>query len=295
MPAGNFVPPPLVVCVGETLWDVLPHGEYLGGAPLNVAAHLSRLGVDTRLVSRVGADRRGREALERIAALGLDTRLVERDADLPTGTAEARVDASGSASYRFPAPAAWDALEAGDAAVAAATGNTVVFGTLGQRSGASASAIERLVAAARWTVFDANLRPPHDARDIALRSLARARFVKLNDDEVRVFAGWLGADPTPEALWRRLSAEFGTPSLCVTEGARGARLWHAGDYVEQPAHPATIVDTIGAGDSFLAMLLAELLRGSSARTAMVRAARLAAYVVSQRGATPDYEPASFIG
>ncbi len=282
------MPSPLVVCVGETLWDVLPHGEFLGGAPLNVAAHLARLGVATRLVTRIGDDRRGHDALERIRALGLDTQLVQRDAGRPTGSAEAVVDRSGSASYRFPAPAAWDALEADDAAVAAATGNTVVFGTLAQRSAASAAAIARLVAVAGWTVFDANLRAPHDDRDVALASLGRARFVKLNDDEVRVFARWLGTDPTPEALWPRLLDRFGTESLCVTEGARGARLWHAGEYVEQAAPPAVVVDTVGAGDSFLAMLVAELLRGSSASIALARAARLAAYVVSHPGATPDY-------
>jgi fructokinase len=286
---------PLVVCVGETLWDVLPHGEFLGGAPLNVAAHLARLGIDTRLVSRVGEDRRGREALARIATLGLDTALVQRDPEQATGIAEAVVDASGSASYRFPGPAAWDALQAPATALAAASSGTVVFGTLGQRSAASAEAIGRLLAAARWAVFDANLRPPHDDRDVALRSLGQAHFVKLNDDEVRVFARWLGVAATPEALWQRFGAEFGTRSLCVTEGARGARLWHAGSYVEQPAQPAVVVDTIGAGDSFLAMLLAGLLRGSAPRTAMARAARLAAFVASHRGATPDYDPASFLG
>lgn len=287
------MPPPLIVCVGETLWDVLPHGEFLGGAPLNVAAHLARLGTEARLVSRIGDDRRGRAALERIRALRLDTRLVQRDAALPTGTAEAVVDRAGAASYRFPAPAAWDALTAEPDAVAAARGGTVIFGTLAQRCAASAAAIGRLVEVAAWTVFDANLRAPHDDRDVALASLRRARFVKLNDDEVRVFARWLGTDATADALWPRLVAEFGTGSLCVTEGARGSRLWHGGDYVEQAAEPAVVVDTIGAGDAFLAMLLAELLRGSPAKAAMARAARLAAYVVAQAGATPDYDAASF--
>jgi fructokinase len=282
-----------VVCVGETLWDVLPRGEYLGGAPLNVAAHLVRLGIDARLVSRVGEDRRGREALARIGALGLDTSLVQLDPVRPTGIAEAVLDASGSASYRFPAPAAWDALEATEAALAAASGGTVVFGTLAQRSSTSALAIDRLLAVALWKVFDANLRAPHDDREIALSSLARADFVKVNDEEVSVFAQWLAIEPTPEALWRHVATGGSARSLCVTEGPRGARLWHAGRYVEQPARPARVVDTIGAGDSFLAMLLAELLRGAAPETAMARAARLAAFVASQSGATPDYEPARF--
>ncbi len=284
-----------IVCVGETLWDVLPQGEFLGGAPLNVAVHLRRLGVDACLVSRVGDDRRGHEALARIAMHGLDVALVQRDPRHPTGVAEAVVDRAGAAAYRFPGPAAWDALEATDAALAAVHGSTIVYGTLARRSGASADAIARLLAVARWKVYDANLRAPHDGPDVALAGLALADFVKLNDDEVRRFAGWLGCEPEPTALWRRLTREFGTQSLCVTEGARGARLWHAGTYVVEPAAPAEVVDTIGAGDSFLAMLLAELLDGRPPAAAMARAARLAAFVASRAGATPEYDPARFRG
>lgn len=282
-----------VVCVGETLWDVLPNGEFLGGAPLNVAAHLARLGVSARLLSRVGDDARGREALARIRALGVDTLLVQLDPRHPTGIAETELDAQGSASFRFPGPAAWDALEATAPAMAAAAGATLVFGTLAQRNPASAAAIERLLAVAGWRVFDANLRPPHGDREIALRALAHAHFVKLNDHEVEVFARWLGVPPTPAALQSRLTAQFGTRSLCVTEGARGARLWHADTYVEQAAFAVDVVDTIGAGDAFLAMLLAALLCGSSPASAMERAARLAAYVASRPGAIPDYDPGQF--
>jgi len=282
-----------VLCVGETLWDVLPNGEFLGGAPLNVAAHLARLGVTSRLLSRVGDDARGRQALARIQALGVDTSLVQLDPRHPTGIAETVLDALGSASFRFPGPAAWDALEATAPALAAAAGATLVFGTLAQRNPASAAAIERLAAVAGWRVFDANLRAPHDDREIALRALAHAHFVKLNDHEVEVFARWLGVPQTAAALQSRLMAQFGTRSLCVTEGARGARLWHADTYVEQAAFTVDVIDTIGAGDAFLAMLLAALLRGSSPASAMARAARLAAYVASRRGAIPDYDPSQF--
>src|SRR5437588_1351732 len=136
-------------------------------------------------------------------------------------------------------------------------------------------------------------RSPHDDREIALRALAHAHFVKLNDHEVEVFARWLDVPQTAAALQSRLMAQFGTRSLCVTEGARGARLWHADTYVEQAAFAVDVIDTIGAGDAFLAMLLAALLRGSSPASAMARAARLAAYVASRRGAIPDYDPSQF--
>lgn len=292
------IPAPLprsILCAGEVLWDVLPGGEFLGGAPLNVAVHLARLGAPVRLVSRLGRDARGAAARARIVALGLDPALVQEDGTRPTGTAEARLDPAGTASYRFPAPAAWDAIEAGEAELAATHGATVVFGTLAQRAAASAAAIGRLLAVARWRVLDANLRPPHDSAEVALRSLARADFVKLNEHEVAAFAGWLGIAPSAAALQVCLRTRFGIQSLCVTEGERGARLWHGESYVAMPAVPTRVADTVGAGDAFLAMLLAALGANRPAEEAMARAARLAAFVASRPGATPDYRAADFLG
>jgi fructokinase len=292
----STAPTPAVVCIGETLWDVLPGGEFLGGAPLNVAAHLTRLGTSALLASRVGADARGRAALEAMRALGLDVALVQTDAALPTGIARAALDATGSATYEFPAPAAWDHIEADSATLAAVrAAPAVVFGTLAQRSSAGAALVQRLVAAARWRVLDANLRTPHIDRRVALASLAHADFVKLNEDELTTFAGWLDTAATPEALAAALATRYGTTTLCVTLGARGALLWHEGRWVQQDAYPTRVADTIGAGDSFLAMLLTELLAGRSAELAMARAARLAAFVASQQGAVPAYRAADFRG
>lgn len=282
-----------VICVGETLWDILPNGEFLGGAPMNVALHATRLGLSAAVVSRVGADARGQRALERMHALGVDTQLVQIDALRPTGIAAATLGPDGSASYQFPSPCAWDAIEATAEALVAATGATVVYGTLAQRAAESSAAVSQLLDVAAWRVFDANLRAPHDDRAITLAGLARADFVKLNEHEVVSIAHWLGLEPTAESLWAGLRASYPIRSLCVTEGEKGARLWHDDSYVVQPAFPTVVVDTIGAGDSFLAMLLSELLRGSAPVDAMRRAAKLAAFVASKPGASPDYDPSDF--
>jgi fructokinase len=282
-----------VICVGETLWDVLPDGEFLGGAPLNVALHATRLGLSTAVISRLGSDQRGQLALERMRALGVDTRLVQIDPVHPTGIAEATLGPDGSASYRFPAPCAWDMIEADAASLAAVTGATVVYGTLAQRSPTSAASISQLLDLAAWRVFDANLRAPHDDAAVTLAGLSRADFVKLNEHEVVTIAGWLDLEPTPEGLWQGLRRQFPLRSLCVTEGEKGAQLWHDDIHVAQPAFATVVADTIGAGDSFLAMLLGELLRGSTPADAMRRAARLAAFVASRHGASPDYDPADY--
>jgi len=283
-----------VLCVGETLWDVLPTGEFLGGAPLNVAAHLVRLGTPAALVSRVGIDWRGHLALERMHELHLDTSHVQTDARLPTGEARAVLDATGSASYAFLEPAAWDRIEAGDAVLdAARRSRAVVFGTLAQRAPASRSAIDRILGAAEWRVLDVNLRAPHADRDVAMRSLEQADFVKLNEHELVVFARWFGIEPEPGQLQEFLTLEFGTTTLCITRGPEGAVLWHEGRWTRQAAIATAVVDTIGAGDAFLAMLLSELLVGRPASLAMERAAHLAAYVASRPGAVPPYDPGQF--
>ncbi len=279
-----------MLCLGETLWDVLPTGEFLGGAPLNVAAHLTRLGTPAVLVSRVGTDPRGERALAGMRALGLSTDQVQRDAELPTGVARATLDATGSASYEFPQPAAWDRIESNaDILALAGEAPAVVFGTLALRSAASRDSILRILAASRWRVLDVNLRAPHDERGTALAALECADFVKLNEHELERFAGWLDVPAAPEALQVALHRRFGTQSLCITQGAAGAALWHEGSWVHQPAYPTTIADTIGAGDAFLARLLAELFAGSPASRAMQRAARLASFVASRPGAVPVYD------
>lgn len=284
-----------IVCVGETLWDILPAGEFIGGAPFNVAAHASQLGARTRLVSRVGNDARGEAARRMAGRHGVDLGLLQTDATLPTGYARVRLDDVGVAHYDIPAPAAWDAIEATPEAVeAAARADALVYGTLAQRDGRARAAVQRLVGAARHRVYDPNLREPHVDRDIALASLQQADLVKLNEEECRRFARWIGCDAGPEALHAALRQQFGVRALCITLGARGALLFHGGRRYDQPAVASDVVDTVGAGDAFLAMLCTELLRRSEPATALLRAARLAAYVASRPGAVPHYKPDPFL-
>ena len=282
-----------VVCVGETLWDVLPRGRFIGGAPFNVAAHLAKLDLRAALITRVGSDPLGREAASAAAAHGVDVSAVQFDDVLPTGEARAVLDVSGSASYSFLSPAAWDALVASPQALELARGSeALVFGTLGQRAPASSASILNLARVARFRVFDPNLRAPHIDRDLTLRSLALAHLVKLNEDECAIFGEWLGCAADPRALQLALEQGFGVSSLCITRGAAGALWYGDGVWLEQPAFPCTVMDTVGAGDSFLAMLLGETLRGVDPARALRRAAQLASLVASSPGAVPDYDVAS---
>ena len=177
---------PSVLCVGETLFDGLPSGIFLGGAPLNVAVHLAECGVDAKFASAVGADRLGREAVRRLVSRGVDVHLVKTINDAETGFVEVDIDSQGDASYSFATPAAWDYLSDEGQALssAAANADAIVFGTLSQRAAKSRDAVAAAKASARFTCCDVNLRPPFASLEIVAESAFGVDLLKLNDEEM---------------------------------------------------------------------------------------------------------------
>ena len=280
-----------VLCVGEVLWDSLPEGLFLGGAPFNVACHLRAAGTAVSMVSRVGADRLGDEVLRRAAKYGVGTELMQVDPTLPTGFVRVHVDERGNGSYEICEPVAWDSIEASEALLArAARARAIVFGSLAQRSETTRATIERLwhvAAPSAVLVFDVNLRPPYESVDSVRASLARAHVVKLADAELARLGEWFGwRDADQREMMHALAREFGCDVVCVTRGGRGAALLHAGVFTEHPGFPAEVRDTVGAGDAFLAVLLAGLLAGASDAELLQHANLMGAYVVTQFGALP---------
>jgi len=289
-----------IACFGEILWDVLPHGTCLGGAPLNVAAHLARLGSPAQLISRLGPDARGLDAFARVRDMGVGMRLLQQDFALPTGEARAVLAADGSAKYEFETPAAWDAIEfTADLRQQLPAARALVFGTLAQRDARSRETLWQCIRLADYRVLDVNLRLPHHDADITRASLREADFVKLNEEECGIVGAWLGTTAEPDALRAalerlRMTRTAHPLQVCITRGAEGALLWADGQWHAQPAVPVAVVDTVGAGDAFLAMLLAQRLRGVGPPQALARAAALGGFVASRAGAVPDYDPRSVI-
>lgn len=278
---------PRVLCVGELLWDSLPTGLFLGGAPYNVAAHLHDLGAEVHLLSRVGDDRLGAEALRRVAGHGVPTALLQTDSALPTGFVSVTLDSAGAPGYDIVRPAAWDAIEATPSALQCArAADALVFGTLAQRDERSRAAIGALVDGPALTALDLNLRPPYDDRWLVERSLAAAQLVKLNRDELARVAGWFDLPSDMREGMVALSARFGCSTVCVTLGAEGAVLLHHGRWAEHPGFRVRVRDTVGAGDAFLAALLHGLLSGAEELAALQHANLLGACVASCHGATP---------
>ena len=282
-----------VVCVGEVLWDSLPDGLFLGGAPFNVAAHLAALGVRSSIVTRVGDDRLGEEARGRAALAGVDTTCIQVDPELPTGFVSVTVDDEGLASYDIVQPAAWDAISPEDAALEhAAAASVLVFGTLAQRSERSRHTIRRLCELPVLRVLDVNRRPPFDDLTIMEESLRLADVVKCNAVEMERIAGWLGLDGSREDAVRTFAERFGCETVCVTRGQRGADLLHRGEWAAHPGFRITTVDSVGAGDAFLAALLAALLEEAPAAEMLGRANLLGAFVASRPGALPRHDAAA---
>ena len=280
-----------VLCFGEVLWDFLPQGRFPGGAPINVAYHLGRLGLRALPVTAVGRDALGDELLGCLRELGLETDFVSPSPDYPTGTVQVSLEA-GSPKYEIAAEVAWDWIEIPPGLLKLAPhASAIVFGSLAQRAPHNRLALQALRdrCEAAMQVFDVNLRTPYDSAE-RVGSLARgADLIKLNDEELaRLLAQPFAFEAVEEAA-RRYAEKTGCSRICVTAGARGAGLLADGRWLWADAAPVQVKDTVGAGDAFLAALLDGLLASPlDLEMVLRRACRLAEFVVSHDGATPDY-------
>jgi len=279
-----------VIGIGEVLWDLLPGGRQLGGAPANFAYHAHALGACGQVITRVGKDSLGREIFERFKHLGLPNQTVQVDEAFATGTVTVTLNGEGDPQYLINEDVAWDRLEATKPALEAVrTADAVCFGTLAQRNSVSREAIQRLVAAAPDTalrVFDSNLRQNFYSREIIEQSLQLANVLKLNETELPVLAKMFERGESPKQQMEWLAKCFKMRAVVLTRGAEGSVIYERGRWSEQTSQPVQVVDTVGAGDSFTAGLVLGLLHQMGLDEAHDFAAEVARYVCSCAGATP---------
>jgi len=277
----------MIITIGEIVWDILDQREVLGGAPLNTAFHLAQLGQEVNCISRVGDDALGTATLVQIAKLGLAAHFIQRDPELPTGRVRVTIGPGHEPNFDIEAPAAWDNIEPKAAIKAAGSDFVLVYGTLGQRDPRSRATIRALWKGARLRCYDVNLRFPFTSPWLVLESLPTADIVKVNDTELRQLALLHSIDAADEQkTMLQLLKKYKLIALAVTRGPRGAAVVTRDGFFEHPGFPATVVDTVGAGDAFFATLLAGYLAGQSWPEALAAANRQGARVVSQPGATP---------
>lgn len=281
----------LVVGLGELIWDLLPGGKQLGGAPSNFAYVSHLLGNSSVVASRTGDDAFGHEARHRLEASGISTRYLQHDIRHPTGTVGVRVDPSGEAHFSINENSAWDYLEWtphwAELAVSAAV---VCFGTLGQRNPHARATIMRFLAETRpeaLRVFDVNLRHSFFTREMLAQSLGLATIVKLNIDELSTACRMLGIEETAvDRSAKRLLDLFSIEIVAVTRGQRGSLLITQGNVFEHPGFEVRVIDTIGAGDAFTATLAHYYLRRAPLHVVNEAANRIGAWMAAQAGATP---------
>jgi fructokinase len=281
----------LVIGLGEVLWDMLPQGKYMGGAPANFAYITNLLGSQGVVASRLGEDALGDEASQRLQALGLSTDTVQRDPTHPTGVVKVEVDQEGLARFEIEGPSAWDFLEwTSDWQRLAPKADAVCFGSLAQRSQISRKTIRHFLSATRADairVFDVNLRQAFYSEEVLHDSMKLASIVKMNDEEVPKIMRLLKLDHLDEeSSAQKLIDHYGLKLVCVTRGNKGSLLVTPKGSHVQPGISVKVADTIGAGDAFTAALVHQYMLGASLAT-MNRAANLVgAWVSSQAGPTP---------
>jgi fructokinase len=283
--------PAVMIGVGEVLWDLLPSGRVLGGAPANFAYMTNVLGDQGIVASRVGRDELGREASKVMQQLGLTVNYLQQDSEHETGAAVVTIGSDGQPTFLIKEPAAWDFLEwSPDLEELSARADVICFGSLAQRSTESASTIERFLKNAPKTclrICDVNLRQSFYSKAVLHRSSQHSDIVKLNGEELVRVASLLGLGNGGErAIATRLLDEFDLRLVCITRGDRGSVLISPREIVEHKGFRVKVEDAVGAGDAFTACLAHHYWRGCSLEETSEAANRFASWVATQRGATP---------
>lgn len=283
--------PKKIAGIGELLWDVLPQGKQMGGAPCNFAFHALQAGFDAHVISAVGEDQDGREILMVMDQLEVNKSTVQINSAYPTGTVTVELDSAGIPDYIIHENVAWDHINwSEDLGILAGEMDAVCFGSLAQRNQVSGNTIRRFLETTTpecLRVYDINLRQSFYDRETVLRSLELANVLKLNEDELPVLAGYLGYDGSEEDTLTSLLGDFQLRLIAYTKGSQGSWLMTPDETSHCEVPSVEVADTVGAGDSFTAVLLAGILNGLSLKRVHEAATEVAAFVCSRHGATPQ--------
>jgi fructokinase len=279
-----------ILCFGEVLWDMLPTGAKPGGAPLNVAIHLIRQGQTPMLVSKIGNDTLGWDLVGFLTEAGLERNLIQVDESLPTSQVNIHLDEKKNATYEICEPVAWDNIHPNNENLETAVkADLIIFGSLASRNKTTRETLFQILEKTKATMLlDVNLRPPFDKPEVINEMLEKADFIKLNNDELLIIAGWNNQKGNETELIHWISEFYQCSTVCVTRGENGAALLMDKHIYEHPGFKVEAVDTVGAGDSFLASLIAHLAQNDSPQKALEYACATGAFVASQKGAVPQY-------
>lgn len=280
------------LCFGEVLWDMLPTGRKAGGAPMNVALHLHKIGAEVGLVARVGNDELGKDLVTFIDNFGLDTSMLQLGDKWPTSQVLVHLDEHKNATYEICTDVAWDNIQLTEENIAfAKQAGVIIYGSLASRFETTRSTLISLLDASEaLKVMDVNLRPPFDTQAVVEELLHKTDLAKVNEDELPKIAGWHGITSTDDkVLMTWMAKHYNCKAVCVTKGAAGAALLMNDTFVSHQGFKIELADSVGAGDAFLGGLISAIIEGKEAQDAITYASALGAYVASREGATPEYD------
>ena len=280
---------PKITAFGEILWDNLPTGKVLGGAPVNLLTHLAALGADCSVISRCGNDADGAALREAIRRKHVAIDFIQTDPQLATSQVLVQLNDEGCVHYDIVYPCAWDKIQANEAAKSrVAQSDVFIFGSLSVRDAVSRQALAELLPHASFKIFDVNLRPPHYQLAHLSDMMRQADFIKLNDDELHEIATALGSPyRSIEQNIRFIAEHTHTRQICVTLGKHGALYFCDGELFAHHGYRVTVADTVGAGDSFLAGFIHQYLQRKPPQEILAFACTLGSLVASRHGATPE--------
>ncbi|WP_343667194.1 carbohydrate kinase [Chitinophaga sp.] len=284
-----------VACFGEVLWDILPDQKLPGGAPMNVAYHLQKLGVHVAMISATGNDADGDNLRQVMQQLQLDTTFVQKDPVHETGKVYARLAATNEMQYEIVQPVAWDfILPSAALQEIANTPGYLVFGSLASRNEVSKSTLFSLLEGGRTLVLDINLRPPHFSQELVELLLQHCQILKINEAELELIGNWYQLPANMEERVRALSQNYNIPTIIVTLGDKGAALLMENTFYQHPGYQVTVADTIGSGDAFLAGFLYNRIINTPPAVTLAYACALGALIASYPGGCPEYNPDEII-
>ena len=281
-----------VICFGEVLWDVVADRKLIGGAPLNVCYHLSKNGIDAKIISQVGNDAEGKELLNGIKNLGVDSSLIDLSPKYPTSKVLVKVLEDGKVGYDIVKNVAWDFISFNeDTAKEIAISDFFVYGSLSSRSLLSKQTLLSYLAHANWKVLDLNLRKPFFDKETMHSLLSTCNTLKINDEELLVINDFFFEKKETQQM--QIDAIFdmfaNIKELILTKGAAGASYHTRQENIEMLAIKVVVADTVGSGDSFLAAYLAGKLNGKPVRECLQDSIALSAFIASKQGACPPYK------
>ncbi|SFU13693.1 fructokinase [Algoriphagus locisalis] len=279
-----------VVVFGEMLWDCLPSGPVPGGAPMNVTLNLHQLGLDSRLISAIGNDAEGEQLIEFLKTFNLPVDLIQVNEAHETSKVLVNDEDPENIKYTIVSPVAWDFIHwTKEMDHSVADSDAFVFGTLGVRNSESLTTLLKLLHHKTLRVFDANFRPPFYDFEIIETLLGFTDILKINEDELEIFADYFVIDPTIESVCGHLDTHFPMDLICVTQGSKGAIIYKNGEIFSHSGYKVQVADSIGAGDAFLSGFVKTYLDKLPLDKVLDFACKLGAFVASKKGGTPRYK------